>query len=328
MSDQSRAVSGAVPVDLPIQVEGPDPKTWQDLAKQTLKLANHVDDLDQLLDFSNYDASTFQSIGDYLRKIAFDFNATKLALKRATSKTIKLTIVWASESSGHGVLSSLTSSSRFELLDASALLDATSKSVVARWWAKHRGLLVQTIVRLDAHAVCLPPSVAIAIFRRYGSSEFVQALKDMNINSRSPAEVNDYLARSDLGRHLLGEPRSVSEARGNPAEDARAASQLIGSQIGFTAARDKALNLSCAEALSSFLNLQRDREVLVGSEKKRSFVNGLIPDNSIEYPSSSHCIEYTWRQGDFLLPKNRATVAEYVLRKLQNYARELGWISD
>ncbi|MFI7586568.1 hypothetical protein ACIB24_05780 [Spongisporangium articulatum] len=328
MSVQSRSISGAVPIDLPISVEGPDRETWQQLAKQTLLLANRVDNLDELLSLDEYSPEDYPSIGDYLRKIAFDFNSTRLRLRRATEKPIKLTIVWASETPGHGILSSLTSSSRFGFLDASALLDATSKSVTGRWWSERRGLLVQTIVRLDAHTLCLPPSVAVTIIRRNGPDDFVQGLADLGVNNRSPAEVNEYLIRSDLGRHLLGEPRSVSETRGNPAETARVAFGLLGSEFGFTGARDKQLNKACAEAIEPFIASESPgKSITVTYEKKLSFLDALLPDNAIEFHEVAHCIEYTWRQGDFLAAKNRAAVAEYVLKKLQNYARELGWVA-
>jgi hypothetical protein len=37
---------------------------------------------------------------------------------------------------------------------------------------------------------------------------------------------------------------------------------------------------------------------------------------------------YTWRRGDFLVSANRSNVAQYVLTKLQNYVRQLGWTKD
>jgi hypothetical protein len=38
------------------------------------------------------------------------------------------------------------------------------------------------------------------------------------------------------------------------------------------------------------------------------------------------CIEYTWRRSEFLGTNNRAGVAEYVLKKLKNYAVALRWV--
>jgi len=230
------------------------------------------------------------------------------------------------------VLSSLTSSSRYGQLDASALLQATAKSVVGRWWAEHRGLLVSSIVQLDAHASAVPPSLSVAVLRRYGPSDVVTALADLGVASKSPADVADsdvadYFARSDLGRHLVGEERSVGETRGNPAESARAAFAPVASELGFDNARDKALNRAFAEAIAAFLN-PTGREPAappVACETKPGFAP-LVPDNFIEHADSVHCIGYTWRQSEFMVPKNRATTAEYILKRLQGYVREMGWV--
>ena len=97
-----------------------------------------------------------------------DFNKRKLALQRATVKPVELAILWVTETSGHGVLSSVTSSRRFGMLDASALLEACTESAIGQWWAGHRGLLVQTIVSLDAHVFSVSPPLSLAIIRRYG----------------------------------------------------------------------------------------------------------------------------------------------------------------
>jgi len=66
----------------------------------------------------------------------------------------------------------------------------------------------------------------------------------------------------------------------------------------------------------------------VNSEKALDFCPGIIPDNSVIYTDTVFCIEYTWRKGDYLANKNRSAVAQYILTKLRNYARELGWFVD
>lgn len=248
-------------------------------------------------------------------------------MQRATVKKLKLTIAWPTESQAHGVLSSLTSSSHYGLLDANALLQATSSSVLGRWWAQHRGLLVQAIVQLDAHTFAIAPSLSVAVLRRYGPGEVVEALTTLGIGSKSPADVVDYLQRSDLGRHLLGQIRSVGETRGNPAEDAGAAFALLGREVGFGGAKDKALNKSFAEAIQVLLTGHDESGEVpsIRAETSLSFAP-LTPDNSIEYGDVVHCVEYAWRQGDYISTSKRATIAEYILKKLQSYSREMGWV--
>ena len=66
----------------------------------------------------------------------------------------------------------------------------------------------------------------------------------------------------------------------------------------------------------------------VNAEKCLEFCPGIIPDNSVIYSDTAICVEYTWRIGDFLASGNRSTVAQYILSKMKNYVRELGWTAD
>jgi hypothetical protein len=52
----------------------------------------------------------------------------------------------------------------------------------------------------------------------------------------------------------------------------------------------------------------------------------LIPDVSITNDAVAHCVELAWRSGEYLRQKNRSDAAIYILTKLRNYAREMGWV--
>ncbi len=257
MADAYRRVSGVVPLDIPIAVQGPPVEAWPGLAAQTLHLANQVDSLEHLVDLDAYDPAAARSVGDYLRQIALDFNKRKLALARATVKPVRLTILWVTETSGHGILSSLTSSARFGMLDPSALLQACADSVIGQWWRGHRGLLVQTIVSLDAHVFSVAPPLSLAVIRRYGPEDAQKALSDLGVSSRAPGEVASYLKRSDVGRHLAGEVRSVNETRGNPAEEARAAFDVYASYFGFQGGKDKTAQPRVRRRVAGELQVRR-----------------------------------------------------------------------
>ncbi len=134
------------------------------------------------------------------------------------------------------------------------------------------------------------------------------------------------LGRSDLGKIICEVELSRFEARGTPGEDAAAAFQLL-AEAGFNLGKDKNLNHIMKAAVEAILG---DAEVpfeKVSSEQKLPFC-GLIPDNAIYFEDRVQCIEYTWRKGDFLASGNRSTVAQYILNKLQSYARQLGWTTD
>lgn len=141
-----------------------------------------------------------------------------------------------------------------------------------------------------------------------------------------PARAVRDLSRSDLGKLVSGERISRFEARGTPPEDAAAAFDLL-AQEGFNLGRDKNLNRIMKDAIEALLKDKGSKFDSVTCETKLPFCP-IIPDNAIYGDSIVTCIEYTWRSGDFLATKNRSTAAQYILTKLQNYARELGWSSD
>ncbi|MCI2956313.1 hypothetical protein MN032_01305 [Agromyces atrinae] len=326
LANAYRKIAGVLPISIPVQVEGPPNDRWLDLAAQTLALANDVDSLSELVDLNEYDTETFSSIGDFLKAIATDFNRRRLDLIRATVRDVRLTIVWVSETAGHGILSSLTSSRRYGMLDPMALIQACGESVVGNWWAAHRGLLVQTIVALDAHVLSVSPPFALATFVRYGPPTVQGALRDLGFANRTPADVTTYLGRSDLGRRLAGEARAVGEGRGNPAEDARVTFETLAENIGFQGGRDKQLNRAFAEAIR--VSGVAGEGAAVTTETALPFLPALIPDVAVTDDDRANCIEFTYRKGDYLTSSNRSTIAQYCLTKLKNYARSMGWVSS
>lgn len=328
MAESYRLISGVIPLDIPIEVDGPSDEQWIPLAAQTLELANQVDSLEFLVDLDQYDPAGYPSLGDFLRQVSIDFNREKLRLARATRKPIELTICIVSEGSGHGILSSFTSSRRYGMLDPSALLQASGDSSVGRWWAQHRGLLIQTIVTLDAHVFTIPPPLSLAVFRRYGPPDVIESLDLLGLSPRSPSEVSTYLRRSDLGRHIADEERSVGETRGNPAEAAREIFEVfVDDGGGFQGGRDKKLNMALQQALIAHFIAEGRTGLEVHAESALSFLPNLIPDVAIETETGAHCLEMTYRKGNFTTSENRGTIARYCLEKLQNYAKALGWVS-
>jgi hypothetical protein len=319
-------VAGKAPVDLPIAVEGPSRNTWIDVALSTLRLSNPMVESLELLgvDPRAYNPESFHAVGEFMRQIADDFVAYLLKLISETRIPVKLIVVFVSESSNPGVLSQLTSATRYGFLDASALLAATPDSRIGEWWAARRGTLTQTIVRLDARGLYVSPTASIPILRRYGGDDIQEALDAMGIKAQGPAAVSEIVKRSDIGQVLLGIERSSFEARGTPSTQAVPAFQLV-AETGFNLGRDKGHNKSMVEAISGFTTSQGIDSEAVVPEKGLAETN-LIPDNAVPFSNEMLCIEYTWRKGEFLDSGNRSTVASYVLTKLKAYAIGLGWV--
>lgn len=325
MARRYAQIVGGAPVELPVTVSGPDRGTWNAIAKHTMRLVNGLNSLDDLgVDPDNYHSAEFPSLGALLRRIADDFGDLVTEMLTATERPVGLVVLFASSSSNAGVLSQLTSGTELALLDPHALVDSTPDSVIGKWWNTRRGLLTQLIVRLDARAFCAPPSLVVPILRRYADPVLRSPLTSL-IEQRSPSELLMTLARSDLGKFLAGESRAAYETRGTPATTSETAFDLLADEVGFMAGRDKLANRAVAEVLSVDELRQANGWDEVLPEAKLPFAP-IIPDIRIERPGSYLCLEFTWRKGEFLGSASRSAVAQYLLTKLQNYGRELGWI--
>lgn len=316
--------AGRSPVPIPAQVSGPPLDSWQSIAIDTLKLVNGLESLEELgVDPRSYDPNADKTLGDFLDHIGTDFVSLLSKLLADTRKPIQVIIGFASESGKAGVLGELTSSSRYGFLDGDRLLSATPNSAIGKWWGRRRGLLVQTIVRLDARAVHLAPSLTIPIARRFGPDEAVAVLQTLGIPSRPPSDITNYFDRSDFGRLILDTGSATAEIRGNPAHDARAAFELLAEEFGFGSGNDKKLNRAVGDYLTS--GKPELGEAVI--EKKMPYMP-LIPDLAIDADEIVTSIELHWRSGDFLTTGNRSEIAQYILRKLKAYAVESGWASD
>lgn len=324
MAEDYEQRAGKSPVAIPVRVEGPRRETWPALAVATLKLVNSMERLEDLgVRPDSYAPEQFGTVGDFLDRVSNDFVDLLNKMLKSTRKPMRLVVVFASESSKAGVLSELTSGYRYGLVDADRLVAATPASVIGKWWSQRMGLLIQTIVRLDARVAFVGPSLTIPVVNRYGPEEAVRVLSDLGNSPKPPSEIAAYFGRSEFGRLLQGTASATAEGRGNPAVDATAAFALLAENVGFTSGKDKKFN----RAFGDFLG---ETQTSLGDVVVESKAEGipLIPDvslNSAEYVS---CIEFHWRSGDYLVSAKRSAIAAYVLEKLRAYATELGWVAN
>ncbi len=322
-----QSIGGAPPISIPMSISGPDRSTWQDIAINTLHLCNEVSSLEDLgTNPRNYTPESYPTLGEFLKKISLDFVELTATLLKATQRPLSVVFVIASQTADAGSLAKFTTPGRPGFLDANGLLKSTPESTIGKWWAERRGLLVQTIYKLNARAFSLAPAASITVLRAFGPNEVKDDLIKLGIGERGAAKVTDYLARSDLGKYLILGDAFSFEDRGTPAEDADQAFQLI-SESAFTSGKDKKLNVAMRDALRTLLNAKLGGNHDVRAEQKLDFCP-LIPDNAIHKNKDVICVEYTWRKGDYLASGNKSAAAQYILTKLRNYATELGWVAQ
>jgi hypothetical protein len=318
-------ISGAPPISIPLEYTGPQTATWQNIAIDTLKVCNQIDHLEELgVNPIDYDPDEFPSVGEFLRQISNDFNANNLALWNSVAKPLQLIIGIVSETPNPGILSQLTNPSIYGLLSGHALVGVTKDSEIGIWWKARPNLLTKTIIQLNARVISIPPPTSTSCVRNISDDE--EFFRQLGYERQGPFQAARDLARSDLGKLLANVEIGRFETRGQPPQKAIAAFRALADR-GFMLAKDKDLNRLMSVAIQAFLERNKMQFLKVDHEKNLNFVN-LIPDNSVHLPDAVVCIEYTWRKGDFLVNKNRSTVAGYILGKLQSYARKLGWTSD
>lgn len=278
------------------------------------------------VDPANYNPSEFSGLGAFLRRISSEFDDLRFKLQKETQIPISLVIVFPSESQEPGILSQITSSGRYGLLDPQALVGTTPGSEIGRWWARRRGLLTRAIVQLNAHALFLPATLSAHIVRQHGPEELQKTLEGMGWRSRGGELLASTLFNTDFGKFVLGKEIRAYEARGTPAGRSLDAYKAIAA-YGLTQGKDKELNGAVAAAIGAALGTVSHDIKNIKSEKKLDFCS-LIPDNSIYSPDGVLCVEYHWRSDDYLIAKNRSNCAQYILKKLRDYARQLGWTAD
>ncbi len=167
----------------------------------------------------------------------------------------------------------------------------------------------------------------MAILSRFGPDETRTDLDAVGFSRRSVNDIVAAIERTDLGKFLTGTHQATFEARGTPATAATAAFQLIADGGGLSAGRDKRFNEGLRDGLAAFAAAKTIPITGTLREQVLDFCP-LIPDNALIFEDEILCIEYAWRSGEFLTTGHRAEVAGYMLTKLRNYARELGWLGS
>jgi hypothetical protein len=327
MAERWRTLAGEPPVELPIVVEGPARDLWVQTANATLELSNAmIADISELgVDPSSYDPGAYPSLGEFMKAISGDFSNYVQSLIEEADIPLRLIVLFVSQSAGQGILSELTSGGRFGFVDAKAVLQATGGSQIGRWWAEHRGLRTQALVRLDMRALALSPTASVAAMRRYGPDDVQSTLAEQDVHDGGDAAIARTFERTDLGRLLRGDERSATETRGTPPTRAQPAFARVAEKVGFGGGKDKSLNRALSQALHAYMTRESiDFETIVTETKLPQ--RDVIPDIAVRATESITCIEPTWRKSEFLVSTNRSSAAQYILRKLYNYCETLGWV--
>lgn len=318
MSKEYENVAGSSPVNIPVQVKGPDPGAWQQIASNTLELVNDFSGLDELgVNPCDYEPAEYNSIGDFLQKISSDFVELKHRMLSSMSVRVKIVFVFACESSKADVLRELVGN-HHDMLDPIKLLKATPDSEIGEYWKKNRGLLTTTVLKLEARATFVTPALSVPILYQHGPNDVRAVLGAEGYKDASMKISDNTLKKSHFYKVLAGELATIPDGRGSSFGGAKLeAFRSIAKKYKFTAGRDKKLN----RAFGEFLKTNPFSDGVVSVEERLQGTK-LIPDISLKCEGHVKCIEFHWRGKD-LLKSDKSAVAQYILKKLRAYAEAL-----
>ena len=206
----------------------------------------------------------------------------------------------------------LTSGAHFSA-DIERLLASTDANVVQdlkRYPAK-LGLLGRTF---DARILHLPIMTAMAVVRDHAGDDLRQRLAAAGFPAKPAGDGLDRLQKSLLARALRGE-QVVPRAQGRRPEKAREEEFKRLSQ--FAKADDGALNRTIAEALKAATLIEGyELEHPIGDAQRRN------ADVLCDVRGSFVRLEFMWRAAS-----NTGEIARYVLEKLYNYGKAIGFLN-
>lgn len=197
-------------------------------------------------------------------------------------------------------------------------------------WRKRRSRLAHLLRAIDLRLFGLPPNVALAAVRAFGSTEVKNTLKQGSINLSAAKTA---MKRSRLYKAILTEAGLEAEPfAGGGAISPETQNEYRRIQAEVSSGRDKALNKALALLIEACLKDDKvDCKVI--AERQSLPGSNLKPDVQIQLDDATFiCIEPTWRSTDAGVPgelpggQNTLAIAhikKYVLDKASEYVKDL-----
>lgn len=196
--------------------------------------------------------------------------------------------------------------------DVDRLMTATGANVVADLKEDPERLGILGTV-LDARIVHIDMVTALAVLRTYGDEKLKTAMKARGMVTNADPTVEDRLLRSELGTLLSGRSLGTRKRGPKPGNNTIAAMTSI---AAIASDDDVSCNRAFGEALKA-------SGLIVSYETEKDLGTGLKRRSDLFCSSDSLAlrIEFMWRT-----KVGRADIANYVLGKLANYGRAIGFL--
>lgn len=208
-----------------------------------------------------------------------------------------------------------------------SILDSPeSDTAYLKEWKKRRSEAAYLFRALDVRLFELPPNVALAAVRSYGTDELRKVLK---LQSSPDALTKDVITKSAVFRAMTDDTYARAAYLKDTNEETSQEYRRVQAK---SSKDDKKLNKALGEAIKKELK-EADPEAMVITEKQHGDSN-LIPDIKIQLSSGATIhLEPTWRTTGRAIPgeleKRQGTLSaghirKYLLEKVMSYVLDLG----
>lgn len=295
--------------------EGPPSSAYVQIARQTIATLNQGASLSDLgVSETRADELAAQSntIGGYLGLLRKELTRNSAAVQKLLVKEqSKLWTVVVAGNDPDNDVAALTRGST-STADVDRMLTVTQANVVKelKQYPEKLGILGAV---LDARIIHLPIIAALAVAREYGDDALKKLMDAEGLSTSRDPKAPEHFAKSELMTAFNNQPVRPRRTDGKPGCNSRDAFKKLAS---IAAKNDVALNRAVASALAAQGCIQSfvlEKDLGVGLTRRT--------DIYAETTSGPVRIEMMWRADT-----GRAEIANYMLTKLYNYGRAIGFL--
>lgn len=303
-------------LDAPIyRFQGPPKSEFLSIANKTIALLNQGEQIHDLgISSERADALLAESmtIGNFLAQIRRDLlkNQTQLA-GLAKKETCRVWIVVLAGNDPDSDIDGLTRGTMYSA-DIDRMLSVTNANIVAelKQFPEKLGMLGTFF---DARVLHVPTLAALAGVRNYASDALKKTMTAKGMSTAAEKDAKERFEDTNLVLSFKNQPIGSRKVGGKVGPNTVAAFEKL---TAIAASNDVALNRAIADCL-------KDIGVVVDYKVEQDFGAGLTRRTDIvaNTSDSSVRLEMMWRR-----KTGRAEIANYVLSKLFNYGKAIGYL--
>lgn len=296
---------------------GPPKSDFVSIANRTLALLNQGETLHDL-GISDTRAeqlvSESSTIGEFLAKIRRDLTANQSILATLVKKeTCRVWIVVLAGNEPEGDIDALTRGTLYSA-DIDRMLSVTNANVVSdlKEFPEKLGLLG---TYLDARVLHIPVLAALAAVRTYAGDNLKQTMKAAGMSAAPEKKAKERFQGTNLLSSFRNEPIGARKVGGKVGPNSVAAFEKL---TNIASTNDVQLNRAIGECLKAL-------GVIESYELEKDFGTGMTRRTDIVATTKTSIIriEMMWRRRT-----GRAEIANYVLGKLFNYGKAIGYLAS